>query len=141
MNILTVKTGDAAYNASNVTEREFWEYYLNLLNVRQPIKLNEREIQVMSIILAGNEHKSYFKGSEAKSIKDALRMRKSDLSKIKTSLITKKYIEDTGETRGDALPTRAIRTFQKHVKGQLAKGKMPVVNFMFTFNINEEENI
>ena len=143
LNLLTALKGDNAYKPLDVTEEDFWQYYLRLLNARKKvIDLTDREIRILSYILAGDPNKSYFRSKEGKEIKRLFRLNRSGLSKMRSALIMKGYIQDTGGVRGDALPIRPIREFQKFVKEGLKKGTLPSINFMFTFDIeNDTEKV
>lgn len=140
MNILTAKTGTKAEAPVEITKEEFWEMYLLMLGLRRDIDiLTSKELRIMSIVLAGDPNKSYFNGTEAAKLKSRMRIKRSDLSKIKAQLVLKKYIEDTGVTRGDALVTRKLRNFQRYVHENFKKGILPDLSFIFSFTLKEDE--
>jgi hypothetical protein len=139
LNILTAKVGRFADEPVKVPEIVFWEYYLRLLDVRPTgHELSEKELQIMAYILAGDPDKSYFRGQEGKELKRDLRIQGPDLSKMKRILVYKGFIEETGEIRGDALPVRPIRKFQKYVKAAVKQNTLIPINFNLSFVIEED---
>jgi len=137
LNLLTGRGGDAAENPLDVKERDFWQYYLKLLNIRNNFALTDREIKVMSYVLTQNYNECQFTQNAGKELRTALRMKAPDLSKVKTQLMLKRYIyfdEDNDRT----IPVKSIGDFQRYVKNCIQK-KMPIeINFVFPMNIKYE---
>ena len=140
LNILTAKTGNYAEEPIILSKEDFWEYYLKLLNVRNNFTLIDREIKVMAYVLSNDFNKSHFKGKEGEKLRETLKIKAPDLSKIKNQLIIKGYIADTGATRGDALPVNNIRNFQQYINNCIETDTPVVINFLFPFEIYQEKN-
>jgi hypothetical protein len=137
LNLLTGKAGQSAEGPIFVEEQNFWKYYLNMLSIiNEPSRaLDLKEIEILSYILAGNPDKSYFRGDEAKEIKELYKLTAPALSVLKSNLVLKGYIEETGVTRGDALPKGNLRKFQKYVKDR----GVNQVSFVFAFKFDKNE--
>lgn len=135
LNLLNGTVGQAATVPITINEIDFWKQYIQLLNAKNNSNLDWKEIEVLAHILAGDYHKSHFKGMLAKAIKEKFRLSAPDLSRMKSKLVTKHYIEDTGVQRGDAIPTRALRNFQKLVKS----GKVNEFTVVFPFKIEDDK--
>lgn len=137
LNLLTGKQGKEAFTPIHMNEIQFWEYYLAMLNLRHTSNmLNPKELRVMAYVLANDPDKSHFMGTRATVLKQALRMKKSDLSKVKSNLVNKGFLEDTGVTRGDTIPTQSLRKFQKIIKEKIKNKSLPILNFIFAFDVN-----
>lgn len=135
-NVLNGTAGETANTPINLTELDFWKNYVRLLSAINNSYLDWKEEEVLAHILAGDYHKSHFKGELAKEIKEKYRLNAPDLSRLKAKLISKNYIEDTGVQRGDAIPTRALRTFQRIVKS----GKFEDITIIFPFKVGDERD-
>jgi len=135
LNLINGTVGQAAVEPILLNEIHFWKQYIQLLNARNNSNLDWKEIEVLAHVLAGDYHKSHFKGPLAKVIKEKFRLSAPDLSRMKNKLVAKHYIEDTGVQRGDAIPTRALRNFQKLVKSQ----KVDEFVIVFPFKIEHDK--
>lgn len=135
LNLLNGTTGQAATVPITINEIDFWKQYIQLLNAKNNSNLDWKEIAVLAHVLAGDYHKSHFKGVLAQEIKDKFRLSAPDLSRLKGKLIAKHYIEDTGVQRGDAIPTKALRNFQKLVKSR----KINEFTVVFPFKIEDDK--
>lgn len=135
LNLLNGTTGQAAVEPIIINENDFWKQYIQLLNAKNNSNLDWKEIEVLAHVLSGDYHKSHFKGQLAKDIKDKFRLSAPDLSRLKSKLVAKHYIEDTGVQRGDAIPTKALRKFQKLVKSR----KVDKFVVVFPFKIEDDK--
>lgn len=124
LNIMTSKTGNAAKEPYNLeTERDFWRIYLRLIYA-VGVKLNPREEDVLSFILAGVPEIDYFSSPNSKHLKQTVKISNSEVTRLKQSLKSKGLIEkDTN------VPTRSLVNLQKFIK---TKGK---VEFTFPLTI------
>lgn len=108
---------------SKSSEKEFWKYYLALINASQ-YKLTDREISVMIEVLAGDPYKSMFKLKERKKLSQALNIKYSSyLVELKKSLINKGFLVETGEVAGDVLVAQPLRDFQLRIKKAIEEGQ------------------
>ena len=135
LNLLNGTVGSTATVPIIIKEIDFWKQYIQLLNAKNNSKLDWKEIEVLSHVLAGDYHKSHFKGPLAKIIREKFRLSAPDLSRLKNKLVSKKYIEDTGVQRGDAIPTKALRKFQKLVKSR----QINEFTVVFPFKIEDDQ--
>lgn len=139
LNLLTGQQGVLTENSLEISEKEFWEYYLKLLDIRNTgYNLTPRESQVMVEVLLSDPNKSCFKGAIGKKIRKSLKIAASDYSKIKEKLILKDFLENTGAMRGDALAIPSIRKYQMYVKKALQENTLPEINYTFVFKIKQD---
>lgn len=137
INLITGRLGEYAEKPREVQELDFWAMYIELLNVRNSVKLDKVEKAVMANVLAGPYGKSHFGGLLARKLRTTLRVDASRLSKLKNSLVLKNFLEDTG-IKGDAVPTRNIMKFQKYVKDNLKYS--PEFIFTFAFKLIDNDS-
>ncbi len=137
LNLLTAKQNEAAERPIEVTQEEFWDYYMKLLNVRNNFSLTEREIRVMAYVLSQDWEKSQFKGEEGDRLRERFRMLRPDLSKMKTQLTLKGFVESDENVRRDTLAVKPIRSFQKYVQGRIRENLPIEINFMFPITIKQ----
>lgn len=134
-NLLTGGVNKEAMNEVIMSEKDFWRFYMRLLDVRNNSQLNHMEIEVMAYILAGEPDVSYFKGEYAEKLRKEYKLNRPALSRIKNNLTLKKYLKNNELKRGDSLPIDTINKFQKVVKKSYNK-----INFSFIFPIEINEN-
>lgn len=111
LNIMTSKTGDSAkvdYNLSK--EQDFWKIYLRLLGT-VGVKLNPREEDVLSFILANTPEVDYFSSPNSKQLKEAENISNSEVTRLKQSLKAKGLIN-----KQTNLPSGPLVALQKFVK-------------------------
>lgn len=111
LNIMTSKTGDSAkvdYNLSK--EQDFWKIYLRLLST-VGVKLNPREEDVLSFILANTPEVDYFSSPNSKQLKEAENISNSEVTRLKQSLKAKGLIN-----KQTNLPSGPLVALQKFVK-------------------------
>lgn len=132
LNPLTAKQNDAAEKPVSVDQEEFWNYYMKILNVRNNFSLTDREVRIMAYVLAQDWERSHFKGKEGNALRERFRMLRPDLSKVKSQLILKGFIETD---KRDAIAAKPIRAFQKYVQGRLREGLPVEINFMIPLSI------
>jgi hypothetical protein len=115
VNLTTGKTGRLAKKPLEVDSIDFWRQYVRLLNSMKNTDLTYIEQEVMAYVLNGEVSKSYFRGKLASELRSKFRLNKSRLSLIKSKLVLKGFLQDTGVTRGDCLPSTNILAFQKFI--------------------------
>lgn len=108
-------------------EKEFWKYYLHIRNASL-FTLTDKELEIMVGVLAGDPYKSMFKGKELKALCKVLNYKDtqstwSSVSITKKSLVSKGFLVDTGELRGDVLVAQPLRDFQIQVKKAIKEGQ------------------
>lgn len=109
-----------------VDEREFWHYYLQLINIRNPF-LTVREADVLAYIMSMEYDKPVFARGNQTKIAKAVNMSKQQFTKVKESLVAKEFL--VGEK--DIYPHPNLKQFQSYVKS----GKTNNFTFKFPFTI------
>lgn len=122
-----------------VTQSEFWQYYLRLININSPF-LTEQEIILLSLILAEDLNRSCLIGETRKELERRMRISKGRMSQLKTSLLQKGYLEETGVVMGDVLLHKNFRVFKKVMMQKLADDPNFVVQFTVPLKIVEHDN-
>lgn len=132
LNILTRQTGSEAKQPYDISLMDFWRVYMRLLlTIGQ--KINQREEDVIAYILSmpqteidedGNEvNIDYFSAPHSGKMMEALRLARSEVTRLKISLLSKQIIDDKNR------PVPALANLQKYVL------QNKNVTFIFPFNI------
>jgi len=124
LNIMTSQIGDNAKKHYDLAkERDFWRIYLRLLST-VGVKLNTREEDVLSFILAGDVEVDYFSSPNSKQLKEVVGISNSEVTRLKQSLKARGLIDKQSN-----IPSTALVKLQKFVK------KNPKIEFTFPLTI------
>lgn len=127
LNILTSKVGDKAETAFNMSERNFWEFYLKLLKAKG-LNITDKETTILAFILSKPQNRNYFKIPYSKVVKQNIpNVSPAELTRVKKELISKELINHNG------IPTKGLYNFQEYVK------KNPYISFVMPIQINIHE--
>jgi hypothetical protein len=134
-----IKATGITFNVT--TEEDFWNRYLRLMQLVVPksMVLNDKEFNIMVMVLCADPYKNQFRGTGAMKIKDKLNLSMMALSHGRSRLVTKKWIYKE-EDSSDVLVIRTLREIQIKVKDMLKlddKVKM-TIPFVFKINLGDE---
>ena len=104
-------------SVKEMSEYDFWYYYLSLLNINRPV-LSNKELYIMTYILTGDPSVSFFRGKEREKFLKDVQVKTTNLSKYVESLVSKGFLQFQG-TRGDYLVSPSLRKFQIYIKENL----------------------
>lgn len=121
----------------NVSEIDFWTYYLDILEVRAGSFLSDIEKKVMAYVLAGVPGKSYFKKPASTELMEVFDIKVNNFHRIKYSLEEKGIIIPT-EIRGDYILSKKFDGYQKGMKKFLKEGK--TIEYKFKFKLDERRD-
>jgi len=107
----------------NVSEDKFWNIYLKVINLNYEV-LTDREIDVLSIVLAGNIDKPIFKRASHKRIAATLKMSIAQLSHLKKSLMEKGFLKYTED---GIIPHDKLQLLRKYIRSERSKGEFPIL--------------
>jgi DNA-binding MarR family transcriptional regulator len=125
-------------SVTQITEGEFWKYYLIFLQASRTKFLTDAELKVLGYILAGDPKKSYFRGEPRKELSKDLDISPNYLQKFRKKFLELNLIEKADEARGDYILTEKLTKFQIFIKDLIKKGEP--LQFVFNFNIYEGDN-
>lgn len=120
-----------------VTERDFWRSYLFFLNLRTTAWINQKEIEILSWILANDPDVCYFSTPNNALIKKAVpKLSDAELSRIRKRLLELGLIteqeHDMDKRRKVTKLDAALSKFQKFVKGN------NMITIEFPYEITKE---
>jgi len=139
LSLITGKSGVGAEEPLEITEREYWDWYIRLLSINSKHDIKNKERSLLVEILNADPNVCYFRGDGAKFIKSQLDISSSDLSKLKDSLVLKGFLVETGRVRGEAFLTNSIRNFQRFVKNSIDKQESLDITFTYPYKIYPNE--
>jgi hypothetical protein len=112
-----------------VDRKTFWEYYIRCVLIPKGLKLNEMEIDVLSIILSSDLTKSVFKGESRKDLEN--KYSRVRISQVAKKLKEKNIIESASDIKGDYLLTNRFKKFAEIIN----KEEDFNIEFCFNFKI------
>jgi len=136
LNLLKATVGQKAYQPIEITEIEFWEHYLSLLNLRGGFWINQKIIQVFSWVLAHDPDVSWFSKPHSDKMKEAIpSLSDSEITRIRKTLLelnlAKESPDPMDRRKNLTYPVDNLRKFQLFIK------KSNTVTFIFPYEIAE----
>lgn len=120
---------------TEITERDFWEYYLNFLMADKGNFLTNMETKLVAVILAKDPTICYFTKPHSDEVMDELDIKYSYLHVLKNSLVEKGMVINTKGRKYFLNPK--LRKFQEAVKDYFKKDSN--IEFKFVFTIKDYE--
>jgi len=120
-----------------VDELSFWRYYLEILQVKGGNFLNNKELEVVAYVLAGDPGKSYFVKPYSEEIMETFDLSVPYYRKIKYELRDKGIIVAT-KKRGHFVLNPRLADYQKEIKRYLEEGIE--IEYLFKFKKGKDDS-
>ena len=121
LNVLNGKVGDDANLPVKINEVDFWKQYLQMINLKWNYWMNEKEVQVFSVILSKEPGISYFSSPHNKELMDDIsHLSNAELTRVKKRLLAldliTEEVDQKDKRRSIVLPYKSLINLQRFVK-------------------------
>lgn len=132
-----VSTAGLKYEFSEI---DYWRFVVRTMSYLKEDSMKDNEIEAMAFILAGSPYWSYFRKPHSTKLMKHLNVKThQSLVNIRKVLEPLKFIEYTGEVRGDYLPSPSLRKLQMYIKKLIQEKNLDEISITFPIKIVKDD--